>query len=63
MALREMGFAEEIVNLAFGLLLGAVAVAAALAFGIGGRDEAASQLKTWRRSLDEDEPQQLRGEN
>jgi hypothetical protein len=49
MALREMGFAEDIVNLTFGLLLGAVAVAAALAFGIGGRDTAAQQLSHWRK--------------
>ncbi len=51
MALREMGFAEDIVNLAFGLLLGAVAVAAALAFGIGGREVAARQLDTWQKGL------------
>ncbi len=43
MALRQMGLAQDIVNLAFGLALGSVAVAAAIAFGIGGRD-AAKQL-------------------
>jgi len=52
MALREMGFAEDIVNLAFGLLLGAVAVAAALAFGIGGRDAASKQLAQWNEGLE-----------
>ncbi|MCA1554479.1 MAG: mechanosensitive ion channel, partial [Chloroflexi bacterium] len=35
MALRQMGLANEIVDLAFGLLLGAIAVAVALAFGLG----------------------------
>ena len=40
MALREMGLAPEIINLAFGLLLGAVAVATALAFGLGGQQVA-----------------------
>jgi Conserved TM helix len=40
MALGQMGLAREIVNLTFGLLLGAFAVAVALAFGIGGRDTA-----------------------
>ena len=40
MGLRAMGLADNIVNLAFGLTLGAVAVAAALAFGFGGRDAA-----------------------
>jgi hypothetical protein len=33
--------------LAFGLLLGAVAVAIAIAFGLGGRDVAADQLREW----------------
>lgn len=44
MALRRMGLADEIVNLAFGLTLGALALAAALAFGLGGRDAAARAL-------------------
>lgn len=47
MALRQMGVAEDIINLAFGLLLGAVAIAIALAFGIGGRDVAGRYLETW----------------
>lgn len=47
MALRQMGVAEDIINLAFGLLLGAVAVALALAFGIGGRDVAGRYLEKW----------------
>ena len=38
MALRELGVADEIITLAFGLSLGAIAVAAAIAFGIGGRE-------------------------
>lgn len=44
MALRQMGIAEDIVTLAFTLVLGAVAVAAALAFGLGGRQIAAREL-------------------
>jgi hypothetical protein len=51
LALREMGIAESIVNLAFGLLLGAVAVAAALAFGLGGRDFAGQVLERWRSQV------------
>jgi hypothetical protein len=51
LALRQMGIAEDIVNLAFGLLLGAVAVAAALAFGLGGREVAQRQLERWRQDL------------
>jgi len=49
-ALRQMGLANEIINLAFGLLLGAVAVAVAIAFGIGGRELAARQLDEWVKS-------------
>lgn len=45
MGLRAMGIADSIVNLAFGLTLGSVAVAFALAFGLGGRDAAARLLK------------------
>lgn len=47
MALQTMGIAESIVNLAFGLLLGAIAVAIAISFGLGGRDVAAEQLRDW----------------
>lgn len=45
MGLKAMGIADSIVNLAFGLTLGAVAVAFALAFGLGGREAAARLLK------------------
>lgn len=49
MGLRAMGIADDIVNLAFGLVLGAVAVAAALAFGLGGRDAAGKVTERWAR--------------
>jgi hypothetical protein len=48
MALKQTGVADSIVNLAFGLSLGGVAVAAALAFGLGGREFAARSLSEWR---------------
>jgi len=51
MALRQMGLADEIINLAFGLLLGAMAVAVALAFGLGGREIAARELEDWLQSV------------
>jgi len=47
MGLRAMGLANEIVNLAFGLTLGAVAVAVALSFGLGGREAAGKQMEHW----------------
>ncbi|MCT7948701.1 mechanosensitive ion channel [Ancylothrix sp. C2] len=47
MALQQMGIASSIVNLAFGLLFGAVAVAIALSFGLGGREIAAEQIRQW----------------
>ncbi|GAC1552221.1 MAG: mechanosensitive ion channel [Herpetosiphon sp.] len=51
MALRELGIANTIIDLAFGLLIGAIAVAVALAFGLGGREFAARTLETWRLSM------------
>ena len=47
MALERAGVSNSIVNLAFGLLLGAVAVAIAIAFGLGGRDVASEALRDW----------------
>ncbi len=49
--LRQMGIANEIIELAFGIVLGAVAVAFAVAFGLGGRDAAARQIGRWQSSL------------
>ncbi|HEX9779770.1 MAG TPA: mechanosensitive ion channel [bacterium] len=51
MALRQMGLANEIIQLAFGLLLGSVAAAVALAFGLGSRDIAAKELGRWLDTL------------
>ena len=45
--LRFMGLANDIIAIAFGLILGAVAVAVAIAFGIGGRDAAKRLLDRW----------------
>jgi hypothetical protein len=47
MGLRAMGIADDIVNLAFGLTLGALAVTVALSFGIGGRQAAGKQMEYW----------------
>ena len=45
--LTFMGLADQIVMLAFGLILGSAAIACALAFGLGGRDAAARILERW----------------
>lgn len=55
MALQQMGIAPNIVNLAFGLLVGGIAVAIALAFGLGGREVAGEQLREWLNALKEDQ--------
>lgn len=51
MALNRIGVAPDIVNLAFGLLLGGIAVAIALAFGLGGREVAKETLRSWVNSF------------
>ncbi|MFZ5774400.1 MAG: mechanosensitive ion channel [Thermodesulfobacteriota bacterium] len=51
MGLRAMGIADDIVNLAFGLTLGAIAVTVALAFGLGGREAAGRQMEYWLSKL------------
>ena len=51
MGLRAMGIADDIVNLAFGLTLGAIAVAVALSFGLGGREAAGKQMEHWLSKL------------
>lgn len=60
MALQQMGIASDIVNLAFGLLLGAIAVAIALAFGLGGREIAATQVREWLSSFKENRPPDIK---
>lgn len=47
MALTEVGVAPEIVTTAFTLILGAVALAAGLAFGLGNRDLAGELTRKW----------------
>lgn len=54
LALQQMGIASDIVNLAFGLLLGAIAVGIALAFGLGGRDIASEQIREWLAAFKQD---------
>lgn len=47
MAIQQLGVAEEIVTATFTLILGAVALAAGLAFGLGNRDLAGEITRRW----------------
>lgn len=47
MALQELGVATDIVTTAFAILFGAVALALALAFGLGNRELAAEVTREW----------------
>jgi hypothetical protein len=53
LALGQTGISESVVNLAFGLTIGAIAVAVALAFGLGGRDLAAREMEDFVASFKE----------
>ncbi|MEP2102983.1 MAG: mechanosensitive ion channel [Parasphingorhabdus sp.] len=50
MGLKYMGLADSIINMAFGALVIGGGIAAALAFGLGGRDAAAKTLEDLRAS-------------
>jgi hypothetical protein len=47
MALQELGIATEIVTTAFAILFGAIALAIALAFGLGSRELAGEITREW----------------
>ena len=47
-----MGLANEIIVIAFSFLLGSIAVAAAIAFGIGGKELAARKLDEWNKKIE-----------
>ena len=47
MAVQQLGIAEEIVTAAFTLILGAIALAAGLAFGLGNRQLAGEITRRW----------------
>ncbi|HIV81301.1 MAG TPA: mechanosensitive ion channel [Candidatus Salinicoccus merdavium] len=55
MTLDQLNFAESIVNAAFLLILGAVAVAFAISFGIGGRSFAEKQLAKFEKKVDSED--------
>lgn len=51
MALRQMGLANEIIIIAFAATIGALAVAFALAFGLGGREAAGREVERLFESI------------
>ncbi len=57
MVLSQLGIAAEIVNTAFTLLLAALAIAFAIAFGIGGKEFAFKTLKKFEDSLNKKDEQ------
>lgn len=46
-ALRQLGVADEIIVIAFGVIVGAIALTGVIAFGLGGRDLASRELSEW----------------
>jgi len=54
MGLRQFGLANEIITTGFAVTLGALGVTFALAFGLGGREAAADQVREWRDKLKSD---------
>jgi hypothetical protein len=50
LGIRAMGFADDLILLGFGLALGAAALAAAIAFGLGGREVAGKLLARWTKT-------------
>ena len=52
LAVSNLNIGDSIVQIAFTLILGAACVAAAIAFGIGGRETAAALLKSWMDKIE-----------
>jgi hypothetical protein len=55
MGLGELGIASDIVNKAFGITLGAIGVAIALAFGLGSREIAGREVERFLASMRDEE--------
>jgi hypothetical protein len=53
MSLSQLGVAAEVITIAFGVLLGTIGVAAALAFGLGARDTAGRIVENWSKEVEE----------
>jgi hypothetical protein len=53
MALSQLGIAKSIVNAAFILILGGLALAFGIAFGLGGKEFASKYLEKFDKTLNE----------
>jgi len=62
MALQELGIATDIVTTAFAILFGAIALAMALAFGLGNRDLAGEVTREWYEAYRTERDEALRRE-
>ncbi len=60
--IRAMGFADDLILLGFGLILGAGAIAVGIAFGLGGRKVAAELLARWTKTDDKTEKSEQRAQ-
>ncbi|WP_067725652.1 mechanosensitive ion channel [Oceanobacillus damuensis] len=63
MALTQLGIAPSIVNAAFILILGGLALAFGLAFGLGGKDFASKYLRKFDNTIDETSFKQQEAKN
>jgi uncharacterized oligopeptide transporter (OPT) family protein len=62
MALQELGIATDIVTTAFAILFGAIALAMALAFGLGNRELAGEVTREWYEAYRAERDEALRRE-
>jgi uncharacterized oligopeptide transporter (OPT) family protein len=62
MALQELGIATDIVTTAFAILFGAIALAMALAFGLGNRELAGQVTREWYEQYRAERDEALRRE-
>src|SRR5206468_13115614 len=62
-AVNQIGIAETLVNTLFMAVVGAAALAAGLAFGLGGRDTAGQIVQRWYRRGQEEAPKIERAAN
>jgi Conserved TM helix len=56
-AVNQIGIAQTLINTLFMAIVGAVALAAGLAFGLGGRDTAGEMVREWRDRMRNASPQ------